>query len=206
MRSAVLAMHPAKLLRGTHGPPACRPRLPRIAWMVALPLLAACVDNAVTGPAAPRTPPPEIPFLMTLTLDQEWTGALSTDWGTGGNWLSGVVPDSASGVDIPDASLLTNQPVLGADAQITDLRVGLASTLDLGGYTLTSWGSVDAVGSVANGTLWMRGTGELLGGSVNVLKVEGVVALERPVVATGVVAVTGGTLSVPDSVLSIQLP
>lgn len=174
---------------------------------MALPLLAACVDNAVTGPAAPRTPLPESPFLMTLTLDQEWTGTLSTDWGTAGNWLSGVVPDASSGVDIPDASLLTNQPVLGADAEITDLRVGLASTLDLGGYTLTSWGSVDAVGSVTSGTLWMRGSGELLAGSVDALKVDGRVSLESPVVATGPVSVSGaGSLSVQDNALSIQIP
>jgi trimeric autotransporter adhesin len=173
--------------------------------MMALPLLAACVDNAVTGPAAPRAPLPESPFLMTLTLDQEWTGTLSTDWGTAGNWLSGVVPDASSGVDIPDASSLTNLPVLGADAEITDLRVGLASTLDLGGFTLTSSGSADAVGAVTNGVLRMDGTGELLAGSVNRLSIDGRVSLERRVVATGGVSVRG-SLSVADSLLSIQIP
>jgi hypothetical protein len=204
MRPAPLARYLATVLRGTLGPPASRARVPCIAWMAALPLLAACVDSPVaphaTGPI-PQAPP----AFMLLTLDAEWTGALSTDWSTAGNWNPAALPDSASGVDIPAASLLTTMPQLGADAQITDLRVGLASTLDLGGYTLTSWGSVDAVGSVANGVLRMGGTGALLAGSVNRLAVDGRVSLERPVVATGAVSVSG-SLSVADSSLSIQIP
>lgn len=206
MRPAVLARNRATVLRGTHGPPARRARLPRIAWLAALPLLAACVDNAVTGPTTRTTAPGQSPLMMMLTLDQEWTGAVSTDWGTAGNWLSGVVPDSASGVDIPAASLLTNQPLLGADAQITDLRVGSASTLDLGGFTLTSWGSVESIGAVANGQLFMRGPGALLAGTVNILRIDGRVSVEQPVLATGSVSVPGGSLSLRDSVLSIQLP
>lgn len=205
MRPAVLARHLATVLRGTHGPPAFRARLPRTArWMAALPLLAACVDTPV-APTVKGSTPQELPSFMLLTLDQEWTGSLSTDWGTAGNWLSGVVPSPTDGVDIPDASLLTNMPLLGADAQIIDLRVGDASTLDLGGYTLTSSGSVDAVGAVTNGVLRMDGTGELLAGSVNRLAIDGRVSLERPVVSTGGVSVTG-SLSVADSVLSIQIP
>jgi hypothetical protein len=206
MQPAVLAVHSAKLPRGTHGPPPFRARLPRIAWMLALPLLAACVDDRVTGPTSQAQPVPS-PFLMTLTLDQEWTGSVSSDWGTAGNWLSGVVPSSTDGVDIPDDALLPSHvmPLLGADVQIADLRVGDASTLDLGGYTLTSSGSVDAVGAVINGVLRMNGTGELLAGSVDQLAVDGRVSLERRVVATGAVSVSG-SLSVADSLLSIQIP
>lgn len=210
MRAAALARHPAKVPRGTHGPPASRARLPHAAraWLLALPLLAACVDDPVTGPT-PQARVAESPFMMMLTLDAEWTGTLSSDWANAGNWTPGVVPGASSGVDVPADAVLASHvmPVLGADAQITDLRVGLASTLDLGGFTLTSWGSVDAVGAVANGTLFMRGSGELLAGSVNALKVDGRVALERPVVATGPVSVSGaGSLSVQDSALSIQIP
>lgn len=207
MRPAVLARHLATILRGTREPPAPWARLPRAArWMAALPLLAACVDSPVS-PAATGPTPQAPPAMMLLTLDEEWTGTLSSDWATAGNWLSGVVPSSASGVDIPADAVLASHvmPVLGADAQITDLRVGLASTLYLGGYTLTSSGSVDAVGAVTNGLLRMNGTGELLAGSVNRLAIDGRVSLERPVVATGAVSVSG-SLSVADSSLSIQIP
>jgi len=176
--------------------------------VAALPLLAACADRPVTLPASHQAPPAQ-PAFMSLTLTELWTGAVDSDWGTAGNWQSGTVPTSASGVDIPDDALLSSHvmPVLGADAAITDLRVGVASTLGLGGNTLNAAGNVDILGAVNNGTLWMSGTGALLAGSVDKLKVDGRVSLERPVVATGRVTVTGaGSLSVADSALYIQIP
>ena len=202
-------MNPISLLRGSPGPPAFLARVPRTAraWVVALPLLAACADRPVTLPA-PQAPPVQ-PAFMTLTLTELWNGSVSSDWGTAGNWQSGVVPTSSSGVDVPDDALLSSHvmPVLGADAAITDLRVGVASTLGLGGYTLNAAGNVDILGAVTNGTLWMSGTGALLAGSVDKLTVDGRVALERRVVTTGRVTVSGsGSLSVPDSLLSIQIP
>jgi len=202
-------MNPISLLRGSPGPPAFLARVPRTAraWVVALPLLAACADRPVTLPA-PQAPPAQ-PAFMTLTLTELWTGSVDSDWGTAGNWQSGVVPTSSSGVDVPDDALLPSHvmPVLGADAAITDLRVGVASTLGLGGFTLNAAGNVDILGAVTNGTLWMSGTGVLLAGSVDKLKVDGRVALERRVVTTGRVTVSGsGSLSVPDSLLSIQIP
>ena len=202
-------MNPIERARAAPRRPALRARIARSAcwWAAVLPLLAACADRPVTLPA-PQSPPAQ-PAFMALTLTELWTGAVSSDWGTAGNWQSGVVPTSSSGVDIPDDALLSSHvmPVLGADAAVTDLRVGVASTLGLGGYTLNSSGNVDVVGAVTNGTLWMSGTGALLAGSVNKLKVDGRVSLERRVVTTGRVTVTGsGSLSVPDSLLSIQIP
>ncbi|HEX8390911.1 MAG TPA: hypothetical protein VF665_01035 [Longimicrobium sp.] len=176
----------------------------------ALPLLAACTDRTVTLPA--DGPAPQgIPPLSSLSLlpPETWSGALSTNWSTAGNWLNSVVPDSAGAAIIPADSLLASHvmPVLAADAQITDVTVGYASTLGLGGNTLRAWGDVDAVGTVTNGTLWMRGTGATLGGTVNRLKVDGRVALQRPVVSTGGVAVSGsGSLSVKNNGLFIRLP
>ncbi len=149
------------------------------------------------------------PSLMSLLIAEVWTGTVDTDWGTGGNWQNGVVPGTASAVDIPDASLITsgNMPLLAADAEIVDLTVGLASTLGLGGNTLKATGNVDAVGTVTNGTLWMSGTGATLGGSVDELKVDGRVTLQSPVVSTGGVAVGGtGSLSVQNNGLFIQIP
>jgi hypothetical protein len=147
--------------------------------------------------------------LVALLLPEVWTGAVDSDWATAGNWQSGVVPDSASAVEIPDDSLLASHvmPVLPADAQITDLLVGYASSLALGGNTLTAWGNVDAVGTVSNGTLFMRGPAATLGGSVDELAVDGRVSLQRPVVSTGGVAVGGGgSLSTQGNGLYIQIP
>lgn len=149
------------------------------------------------------------PSLMSLLIAEVWTGTVDTDWGTAGNWQNGVVPGSSSAVDIPDASLITsgNMPLLAADAEIVDLTVGVASTLGLGGNTLKATGNVDAVGTVTNGTLWMSGTGALLGGNVDELKVDGRVTLQSPVVTTGGVVVNGGgSLSVQNNGLYIQIP
>jgi hypothetical protein len=141
-------------------------------------------------------------------LDKVWTGATSTDWTVGSNWQGGVVPDSASTVSIPPDSLLApghSQPALPASAMITNLRVGYASSLALGGNTLTAWGNVDAVGGVTGGTVRMRGTGAYLGGNVNALEVSGSARLQRATKASGAVSVTG-TLNVKDQALTIAIP
>lgn len=141
-------------------------------------------------------------------LDEVWNGSVSSAWGTGGNWVSGTVPDSASTVQVPPDSLLAGAPgaVLGSDAQITHLRVGFASTVDLAGYALTAWGNVDATGAVQHGTLRMGGAGTLLNGTVPSLRVTGSVKLQGATRATGAVSIQDGSLNVADRPLSIQVP
>ncbi len=140
-------------------------------------------------------------------LDHVWTGAVDSLWSTGGNWNTGVAPDSGSTVSIPADSLLPSHrmPVLDGAAAVTDLRVGYASTLRLKGFTLTAWGNVDAVGTVSGGTLWLRGTGSVLDGGVSAMVVGGSSSLQGATVASGAVSVTG-SLAVKDQALSIQIP
>jgi hypothetical protein len=140
-------------------------------------------------------------------LGNVWTGSQSADWGAAGNWQGGAAPDSASTVAIPPDSLLTAHtlPALDADRALTNLRVGYGSTVALGGFTLSAWGNVDAVGAVNGGTLWMRGTG-VLGGTVDALKVSGSATLQKATTATGAVSVRDGTLSVSDQVLTVRVP
>lgn len=141
--------------------------------------------------------------------DKVWTGSVSTDWATPGNWSGGVVPDSASAVQIPAASMVPsgNMPVLPANVQITHLDVGLGSTLTLGGFTLTAWGNVDALGSISGGTLWMRGSGVVLGGSLPSVIVNGGTTLQRATVSSGAVSISDGSLVVDGSKpLSISIP
>lgn len=141
-------------------------------------------------------------------LDEVWNGSVSSAWGTAENWVSGTVPDSASTVQIPVDSLLGGapKPVLGTDAQITHLRVGFASTLDLGGYALTAWGNVDATGAVQNGTIRMGGAGALLSGTLPSLRVTGSVKLQGATRATGAVSISDGSLNLAGRPLSIQVP
>ena len=63
--------------------------------------------------------------------DGEWTGTISQDWHTAGNWLSYVVPSSGSSVYIP--STANRAPaILGvnADVQVKDLLLGKNIELD----------------------------------------------------------------------------
>ena len=126
-------------------------------------------------------------------LANTWLGA-STAWTSTANWSYGVVPDAASTAAVPPDSLTAGafDPVLSADAQLTDLRVGGGSTVNLGGNTLTAWGNVDVTGTISNGTLWMRGSGAVLRGAIPWLTVDGTVSAQGATVVTGAVKVVGG--------------
>jgi hypothetical protein len=140
-------------------------------------------------------------------LDRVWDGSEGSAWALDANWAGGVAPDSASTVAIPADSLFTGaMPVLAADAQVTNLRVGLASTLDLGGHALTAWGNVDAPGAIENGLLRIGGTGALIGGTLPSVRVTGSAKLQRAVRTTGAMAVSDGSLHIADRPLSIQIP
>jgi hypothetical protein len=140
-------------------------------------------------------------------LDRVWTGAADSVWESSANWQGGLVPDSTSTVSIPSDSLLASHrmPYLGGSADITNLRVGYGSTVHLAGFTLRARGNVDATGSVSGGTVWMSGSGALLGGSVNALQVSGSTKLQATTKASAAVAVSGH-MAVSDHVLTISVP
>jgi hypothetical protein len=154
-------------------------------------------------------------LVSALTADEDaplrgsvWTGAVSTDWTNAGNWEGGIVPDSASTVDIPTDSLVTsgNFPVLQGNVQVTNLRVGSGSSLTLAGFTLTAWGNVAAVGTISGGTVRMTGAGTDLNGNVDALVVTGSTSLQGATKTTGAVSIQDGSLTVADRALSIQVP
>ncbi|HUQ48390.1 MAG TPA: hypothetical protein VM053_09130 [Gemmatimonadaceae bacterium] len=152
------------------------------------------VSSPVTGPE-------------TGLLGNIWTGSTSTTWANPANWRDGVVPDSASTATIPTDSLLASRvyPVVASNIRLTNLRVGSGSSLALGGFKLTAYGNVESVGSITGGTVRMRGVNALLGGNIDALEVTGSVKLQRATRATGAVSIAGGSLSVADKPLSIQL-
>lgn len=139
-----------------------------------------------------------------------WRGTVSSAWTTAGNWAGNVMPDSASSVMIPKASLLpmgANMPAISANTQITNLNVGTGSTFTLSSNTLTAWGSVDALGTITGGTLWMRGSGTYLGGNLPSVVISGGTTLQRSSTASGAVSISDGSLVVDGSKpLSISIP
>ncbi|HEX8318068.1 hypothetical protein [Longimicrobium sp.] len=136
-----------------------------------------------------------------------WDGSESSAWFTAANWLDGVVPDGTSAATVPPADQIpgATMPVLTANASVLHLRVGNASTLGLGGFTMTVGGNLDAIGSISNGTVSLMGTGSLLRGNIPAAKVTGSTFLQGAVKASGPVSVTG-SLTVADSALSIAVP
>ncbi|HXI19802.1 MAG TPA: hypothetical protein VNH46_01875, partial [Gemmatimonadales bacterium] len=59
-----------------------------------------------------------------------WTGAVSTDWNTAGNWNPAVVPTATSFVTIAPA---TNQPLIGTGVVVQNLTVQASATLTVDG-------------------------------------------------------------------------
>ncbi|WP_164490069.1 Ig-like domain repeat protein [Runella sp. SP2] len=82
---------------------------------------------------------------FTVTTTDTWTGCVSTDWATAGNWQDGSVPTATDDVNIPN---VTNDPVIGAGTAAV-----AKSVLVLGGAVLT----INATGSLAiNGAVSPR--------------------------------------------------
>jgi len=137
-----------------------------------------------------------------------WTGSTSTAWSNAGNWKNGLVPDSASIAQVPPDSLIAspNMPVASGNISLTGLKVGFGSTLDLNGFTANVYGNVDAIGTISNGTVMLRGTSSLVGGSLPALLVTDAARLQRATKTSRAVSIAGGSLSVKDQALTIALP
>ncbi|MCX2449653.1 hypothetical protein OQX61_00080 [Pedobacter sp. PLR] len=87
-----------------------------------------------------------------------WTGALSVDWYTTGNWSSGFVPINTSDVIIPSG--LSNYPTINigtATGKNFTIQAGAALTVNNG--ILQIGGSISNTGSftVSNGTVELNG-------------------------------------------------
>ncbi|MEO8199826.1 MAG: hypothetical protein ABI679_04820, partial [Gemmatimonadota bacterium] len=75
-----------------------------------------------------------------------WTGAVSTDWNTAGNWSTGSVPTGTDDVTVPNVA---NQPLVGATSQVHDLSISTGAVLTIGaGLQLTVNGNLALSGTV----------------------------------------------------------
>ncbi|GAB3835807.1 DUF4394 domain-containing protein [Hymenobacter jeollabukensis] len=101
----------------------------------------------LTGLAAFLTPGPVIAAGLT------WTGAVSTDWGTAGNWSPAQVPTATDNVTIPDVA---NDPVVSNAQQAANITLASGATL-----TTADGGTLTVNGTFTNngGTTLGSGTG-----------------------------------------------
>ncbi|HEX8330355.1 MAG TPA: DUF4394 domain-containing protein [Hymenobacter sp.] len=112
------------------------------------------------GLAAFLTPGPILPVAFT------WTGAVSTDWGTGGNWSTGTVPTTADNVTIPGGT--PNQPTTTGTnlAGSVTLTTGAILTLAPNSVLLTAGNFTNNGGSIAGtGTYSVSGANTVIGGT-----------------------------------------
>lgn len=77
-----------------------------------------------------------------------WTGATSTDFNTGSNWSSNLVPVSGADISIP---AVANAPVLTTSVIVGNLDIASNATLGLGGQTLTVSGGFAGAGTLIGG-------------------------------------------------------
>ena len=77
-----------------------------------------------------------------------WTGAVSTDWGTAGNWSPATVPTSGKDVDIPTSPSGGRFPVMISGTYDVDkLEIRSGATLTLNGGTIAIHDLVIAAGA-----------------------------------------------------------
>ena len=77
-----------------------------------------------------------------------WTGVLSTNWNTAGNWNGNVVPDATFDVTIPTGA--TRQPYIQtANANCKSLNIESGATLTVGGYSLTVQNDLSVTGALS---------------------------------------------------------
>lgn len=82
---------------------------------------------------------------VTVQLQNQWSGATSSDWSVGSNWSCGVVPNATDDALIPSTGI-TNLPNLSVNAGIKNISVG--STVILNGKTLTINGAISGTAAI----------------------------------------------------------
>jgi hypothetical protein len=92
--------------------------------------------TATSGSGCSRT----AQVTVTVLTQVVWTGSLSSDWNTGGNWLSGQVPTATSEVVVNTCS--DHCPQLNSSVSVAGLQLNNGSSLAIGNYTLSVAGAV----------------------------------------------------------------
>lgn len=141
---------------------------------------------AITITLPDTTPPP--PPTGTFT----WTGAVSTDWHTAGNWSGNAVPTAVDSAVIPTGP--ANMPLVSAAASVGRVEVQSGATITLGA-DLTVATDVIVTGAIsgAPNRVIMTGTG-FVAGALPHLRITGVVSLSAATTTTQI-QIDGGRLT-----------
>jgi hypothetical protein len=88
-----------------------------------------------------------------------WTGAVSNNWNTSGNWLCGTVPTSAINATIP-TGLSVYPTISSGTGAVNNITIQTGASLTVSGATLQVAGSISNSGTftASNGTIEMNGS------------------------------------------------
>ncbi len=113
-------------------------------------------------------------------ITRTWTGDVSTDWHSGGNWSDGVVPMSQDTAIIPAGR--PNYPVLVQNTAIGGLYVADGTTVTINSFNLTATSSLSTglTGGITNtsGQVLLTGTAKTVRGIVPSIRVLGTYSLD----------------------------
>jgi hypothetical protein len=96
---------------------------------------------------------------ITIVAPGIWTGAVSNDWHTAGNWLCGAIPTATTNVMIPGS--LTNYPLLNSGiGAVQNITIQSSASLTITDVTLQIAGSITNSGTfdVSEGDIEMNGS------------------------------------------------
>ncbi|HEX6039949.1 hypothetical protein [Longimicrobium sp.] len=134
--------------------------------------------------------------LTVAGVTRTWTGAVSTDWHTAGNWLPAAVPMQLDSVLIPVAAPV--DPVLAANVNIGGVTVEDVATLSLGAFNLTASANVltGTSGGITNtsGRVVLEGIAKEVQGVLPFVTVTGTYSLSGNISTRASMRVQGGRL------------
>ena len=96
--------------------------------------------------------PPYISLQETNAAASTWTGTVSMDWGTAGNWSLALVPDSTTDVIIPDATTTTYDPAISVGAVSGSVTIQANGILNGNANTITIYGDWTNAGTFNHGS------------------------------------------------------
>ncbi len=116
---------------------------------------------------------------MTVQFVGQWLG-FTSDWNTSSNWGCGVLPTITTVVNLDDAPVGGNQPVVSSSltALVRDLNMAVGSSVNINsGADLSVYGNIDNQGnpSFGSGTIIFAGNDLHTVGGANVLSIGSVV-------------------------------
>jgi hypothetical protein len=132
------------------------------------------------------------PFNVLGGATKQWTGAVSSDWSTAGNWTPSGVPTSSDDVLIP--SSLTTYPILSASSVVHNLIMQPGTSIETAGFALDVFGILDAPSGFVSGsgTVLLDGTGVTVQGNLPNVQSGGTVQVIGTVTVSGDLDITGG--------------